>query len=222
MKLATTALACLLAAASLAGQDSDREERRKERWVAYGFRVSAAVPQSKIDRDAYGSGAFGVGFLAEWMVARQVAVSPSAEYLFFPTLEEYQPDRTPTNQEVLILVGKRKGNIIKVGADLVFRPDGLWRGPFYFIGGGIKMMNFTRNVAAGGISTEHEQKDEFGIAYFTFGAGYDFSRYFGTEIRYNNMPRSYKYTRIVNSTELPPAYEKDEMHNIQVSVRLRF
>jgi len=219
MKLSTAALACLIATAPLAGQEDSGQEDRN---VTGGFRVSAAIPRSIIDRDASFGAAFGLGFIAEWKVGQRVALYPSVEYLFLPTKEEYQSITNSQGQQVIV-PKRSEGSLIKIGADLAFRPDGLWDGPFFFAGGGIEIMTISEYHASQYYPTA-TSKDVYSIAYVTFGAGYDFSRYFGVEVRYNNMLPSYeekyKYSPGVDSEQ---QYSKiGDLNSIQVSVRVRF
>jgi hypothetical protein len=216
MKFFVAALACLLAAAPLAGQ-----EDAPSGTMACGFRFSAAIPHSKVDRDASFGAAFGGAFVTEWMVGRRVALCPSAEYLFLPTKEEQRYVTNPQGQQVPVPV-RSEGNIIKVGADLAFRPDGILGGPFYFAGAGIDIMKVSETY--GPPAAPAKSKDEFGVVYVTFGAGYDFSSYFGVEVRYSNMLPSYeeKY-KYASGAAYEQQYSKiGDLNNIQLSARIRF
>jgi len=222
MKLSTAVLACLIASAPLAGQESSDQSDQDDRNVTGGFRVSAAIPRSIIDRDASFGAAFGLGFMAEWKVGKRVALCPSVEYLFLPAKEEYQSISNSQGQQAIVFK-RSEGSIIKVGADLACRPDGLWDGPFFFAGGGIEIMTISEYHPSEYYPTE-TSKDVYSIAYVTFGAGYDFSRYFGVEVRYNNMLPSYeekyKYSPGADSEQ---QYSKiGDLNSIQVSVRVRF
>jgi hypothetical protein len=132
----------------------------------------------------------------------------------------------PEHGVVSRLVSENKASIIKVGADLVFRPEGLRKGPFYFAGAGFKTMDKT----IAGNYEETSFKEGLSIVCLAFGGGYDFSRYFGVEVRYNSMPTLFSSrTRYQvgqgkwsNWNEWSDDYGKDDINNIQVQVRFRF
>jgi hypothetical protein len=164
----------------------DREPQQGPRPAKFRFggRVSLTIPQDTQIYNNIGN-ATGYGLLGEWRLAKKMAVSCTVEYLSFAGAE-------------------RDAIAFKVGADLVFRSEGLERGFFAFVGEGVVS-------AAQIVPTWRGKVTDYGSgAFFALGAGYDFG-VFGIEARY-----------VISSLEFKDLGETDVFDSIQCAARIRF
>jgi hypothetical protein len=160
----------LLSGAGLSAQD-----------VRFGVQAHGNAPLGDLKDAVDSKPGFGAGVHLTWNLGGGHAIRPRLDYIFFPENGAYAADGYGVSAS-----GKYKVSDLAVGVDYLYFIEGKDEGLYLTAGLGLNRwkVDYDYSVRIGNVTTSGSESDSTNKAGFAVGAGYNFNRSFGAEIRY--------------------------------------
>ncbi|MBK8726165.1 MAG: porin family protein [Holophagaceae bacterium] len=149
--------------------------------VRFGVQASGNAPLGDLKDAVDSKPGLGAGAHLTWNLGGGHVIRPRFDYLFFPENGAYAADGYGVSAN-----GKYKVSDLSVGVDYLYFLEGKDEGLYLTAGLGLHRwtVDYDYTVRIGNVTSSGSESDSTNKAGFAVGAGYNFNRSFGAEVRF--------------------------------------